>query len=101
MARVVGNVVSTIKHPAYNGKKILILELVDLEGKPTGEYEIGVDYVGAGPGDLVIAGGAPGVAQKVFGIRLAPIRILIMGIIDKYYVGEKEYPAQGVSHNLS
>ncbi len=93
IARVVGNLVSTVKHSAYDGKKILILEMLDLEGNPTGDYEIGVDYVGAGEGDLVMAGGAPGVAQKVFNIEKAPIQILIMAIVDKYSVGDKEYSA--------
>ena len=93
LARVVGNVVSTVKHPAYHGKKILILDLIDNEGNSTGDYQIGVDYVGAGPGDLVIAGGPPGAAREVFNIKFAPIKVLVMGIVDKYYIGEDEYPS--------
>ena len=46
------------------------------------EYEVAVDYVGAGVGDTVIAGGAPGVAKSVFNLDKAPIKTLIMGIVD-------------------
>jgi microcompartment protein CcmK/EutM len=47
-----------------------------------------MDYVGAGIGDTVICGGAPGVAQDVFGLKRAPIRTLIMAIIDKIECNE-------------
>ena len=41
---------------------------------------------GAGEGDTVIVGAGPGVAQEVFGIENAPIRELIMGIVDHFDV---------------
>ncbi|NLK07561.1 MAG: EutN/CcmL family microcompartment protein [Firmicutes bacterium] len=79
LAEVIGPVVCTVKHQAYNGKTMLLI--VPLEGEAAG-YEIAVDYVGAGVGDIVLAGGAPGAAQDIFGLEQAPIRTLIMGIID-------------------
>jgi len=47
---------------------------------------VAVDYIGAGPGDLVLFGGAPGVAAEVFNVPKAPIRDLVMGIIDRFDV---------------
>ena len=41
-----------------------------------------VDYVSAGIGNIVVCGGAPGVAKTVFDLELAPIRTLIMAIVD-------------------
>ena len=90
LARVVRSVVCSTKHPAYAGKKLFILERVDAEGKTIGQYELAVDYVGAGPGDLVLAGGAPGVAAEVFGLEKAPIETLIMAIVDAVE-GESEH----------
>jgi ethanolamine utilization protein EutN len=52
-------------------------------GTAEGNEWAAVDYVGAGIGDVVICGGAPGVAKTVFNLELAPIRTLIMGIVDK------------------
>jgi microcompartment protein CcmK/EutM len=79
LAKVIGPVVCTVKHPAYEGKCMLLIR--PIYGSDD-EYEIAVDYVGAGVGDIVIAGGAPGVAQTVFQLDKAPIRTLIMGIVD-------------------
>lgn len=79
LAEVVGPVVCTIKHEAYEGKRMLLIRRV---GGDPGDYEIAVDYVGAGVGDTVIAGGAPGVARSVFKLEKAPIRTLIMAIVD-------------------
>ena len=46
-------------------------------------YEIAVDYVGAGVGDTVIAGGAAGGCPKCLQSgQSPPIKTLIMGIVD-------------------
>ncbi|MCK9222922.1 MAG: EutN/CcmL family microcompartment protein [Limnochordia bacterium] len=82
LARVIQPIVCTYKHEAYAGKKFYLLKQVDAEGNETGEYELAVDYVGAGPGDLVLAGGVPGVASEVFSLEKAPIQTLIMAIVD-------------------
>ena len=39
-------------------------------------------YVGAGEGDTVLVGAGPGVAQEIFQIDNAPIRELVIGIVD-------------------
>ena len=82
IAKVVGSAVSSIKHESYLGKKLLIVQPLDLNGNPLGNSTIAVDYSGAGEGDYVLVGSAPGVAQQVFDIEIAPIRELIMGVID-------------------
>ncbi|NMB24526.1 MAG: EutN/CcmL family microcompartment protein [Firmicutes bacterium] len=79
LAKVMGPVVCTVKHPAYEGKPMLLISEL---GAGEADYEIAVDYVGAGVGDIVIVGGAPGVAQSIFGLDKAPIKTLIMGIVD-------------------
>ncbi|MFH1740073.1 MAG: EutN/CcmL family microcompartment protein [bacterium] len=87
IAKVVGSAVSTLKHEAYMAKKLLIVQPLDLEGNPLGNSTLAVDYVGAGEGDYVLVGSAPGVAQQVFSIEIAPIRELVMGVIDHVEVG--------------
>jgi ethanolamine utilization protein EutN len=51
---------------------------------------VAVDYVGAGIGDTVVCGGAPGVARTIFTIELAPMRTLIMAIVDRIESSERE-----------
>ncbi len=83
LARVVGSVVATLKHEAYEGRTLLMVEPVDPHGKPSGAPQVAVDYVGAGIDEYVILGGAPGQAKDVFDIEVAPIREMVMGIIDE------------------
>lgn len=83
LARVVGNAVSTLKHEAYQSRCLLLVEPIQPDGTPSGPATIAVDYVGAGVGELVLLGGAPGVAKKVFSLDIAPIKDLVMGIIDE------------------
>lgn len=83
LARVEKKVVSSAKHKAYDGKTVYIVQPVEPDGKPKGAEWVAVDYVGANIGDIVVCGGAPGVARDVFHIDLAPIRTLIMAIVDK------------------
>jgi len=91
LARVVHAVVAEQKHPAYRGKVVYVVQPVRPDGEPDGQEWIAVDYVGAGIGDVVVCGGAPGVAGSVFNIDLAPMRTLIMAIVDS--VEYRDIPA--------
>ena len=79
LARVINKVISSEKHSAYNGKIVFVVQPVLPNGKADGSEWIAIDYVGAGIGDIVVCGGAPGVAKSVFNINLAPIRTFNYG----------------------
>jgi len=83
IARVVGNVTSTHKLAAYASRKLMLVEMLDMDNKAAGGVTMAIDYVGAGPGDTVLVGAAPGLASLVFKFDRAPINDLIMGIIDR------------------
>lgn len=53
LARVIGNVVSTVKNDNLTGKKILVLQPIDSSGKDRGERLIALDSVGAGASETV------------------------------------------------
>ena len=56
LCRVIGNSVSTVKHPAFEGKIVLVCQPVDTDGHtPLGREFLACDAVQAGPGDLVLA----------------------------------------------
>jgi ethanolamine utilization protein EutN len=80
---VIGNLYSTLKNPAYEGKKLLLVQRIRLDGTPDGLPTVAVDYVDAGIGDVVLLGAAPGLAKQVFKIDVAPMRELIMGVVDR------------------
>ena len=86
LAKVIGKAVSVLKHPAYKNRTLLLVQPLSLKSELVRTPTIAVDYVGAGEGDTVIVGAGPGVAQEVFGIENAPIRELVMGIVDHFNV---------------
>jgi ethanolamine utilization protein EutN len=83
VAKVIGKIISTDKYEAYANKKLLVVQKLTLDGKATGLPTVAIDYVGAGEGDVVLVGAAPGLASTVFKVPKAPIRELIMGVVDR------------------
>ena len=78
-----GNIVSTINHPFYDGKKLLIVEKEDFNGTPGG-YLIAIDGgVGAGVGERVLVIDEGNSARQVVRDTQAPLRSIIIGIIDR------------------
>jgi microcompartment protein CcmK/EutM len=53
LARVIGNVVSTVKNSALEGRKLLVIQALDSALHATGKPLVAVDSVGAGTGELV------------------------------------------------
>ena len=82
-----------IKHPAYQNLTLLLIQPLSVRSQLVRTPTIAVDYVGAGEGDTVIVGAGPGVAQEVFGVEDAPIRELIMGIVDHFDITSQEEEA--------
>ncbi len=53
IARVIGNVVATVKNDSLHGRKFLIVQTLDADLNPKGKPLIALDAVGAGVGELV------------------------------------------------
>ena len=53
VARVLGEVVSTMKDPNLTGLKILVLQPLTATGQPSGKALVALDSVGAGVGEQV------------------------------------------------
>lgn len=82
LARVTGTVVSTIHHPVVDGRKLLLAERLDSNGKPTGGYLIAMDTIGAGSGETVLILDEGTGARQILGDSNAPVRSVIVGIVD-------------------
>ncbi len=83
IGQVAGTVVATIKHEAFAGRKLLLVERLDLDGRPTADYDICVDMARAGVGDRVLVLDEGNGARQVLDMKVAPIRAVIVGIIDE------------------
>jgi microcompartment protein CcmK/EutM len=53
LARVIGNVVSTVKNTTLEGRKLLVIQTLDGNLRGVGKPLVAIDSVGAGVGELV------------------------------------------------
>ena len=86
IARVVGTVVSTIKHPAYHALKLYVVQPIDHKGNPDGDDYLAVDVVQSGVGDTVLVMTEGNGARQIFASPVLPIRSVIVGVIDEIEV---------------
>ncbi len=86
IGRVAGTVVSTINAPVFDGRRLLLCDLLGLDGEEAGDYLIAVDTVGAGAGEVVLILDEGNSARQVLGERVAPIRALVVGVVDELVV---------------
>ena len=91
-ARVIGNIVSTIKYKSLTGKKIQVIQPVDMEtGKDTGSFLVALDVTSSSIGELVgYEDGSE--ATWAFDGENVPTDATIVAIIDKVNIN-KEDPA--------
>ena len=83
IGRVVGTVVSTINAPIFDGRRLLLCDVVDPSGEQEDDYTIAVAAVNAGPGDLVLILDEGTSARQIVGAEVAPIRAVVVGIVDE------------------
>ena len=88
LARVLGTVVSTVKHPEYEGHKILLCQPIDPHGEHLGKQMIALDSVQAGVGDTVLILSEGNGVRQLLGRKNLPIRSLIVGIVDDVLLGD-------------
>ena len=85
MARVIGDVVATIKDPNFDSIKLLVIQPIGADGKDVGRRLVAVDSVGAGAGENVffVRGKE---ASFPWYPTVVPADAGIVGIIDHYTV---------------
>ena len=82
LARVVGEVVATIKHDHLAGQKLLLVQPVTPGGETMGRVSIAVDCAQAGPGDHVLVMDEGNGAAQVLRRGRGAVRTVIVGIVD-------------------
>ncbi len=86
IGKVCGAMHSTINHKFYDEQKLLVVDKLHPNGKPTGDYLIAVDQVDAGTGETVLVIDEGNSARQIVNKDNAPIRSIIIGIIDDIHV---------------
>jgi ethanolamine utilization protein EutN len=80
LAKVVGQVVATVRTPGLPNNSLLLVQMVNEKGEPTGNCHVAADPVGAGDGEWVLV-----VRRSSAWCAIspdAPLDLVIVGIVD-------------------
>jgi len=87
LAKVVGTVVTTISHPDFKNRRLLVVQPLALEGETPDEDFIALDATHAGIGDTVLINREGSGARQVLQNPDAAVISVIVGIVDSVWVG--------------
>ncbi len=82
LARVLGSIVSTVKHSDYNRTKLMIVQPITPNGEEDGPSAVAVDSVGVGKGETVLVLRQGAAAALVLNVKLPAVRSVIVGVVD-------------------
>ena len=90
IARVIGTVVSTEKHPTLEGAKLLLVQPLNMDDTLRGSALLAVDRLGAGVHEKVLIVLEGRAAGEALGRKAAPVDAAVIGIIDTVDVAERD-----------
>ena len=88
IAKVIGDVVATQKAPSHEGRKILVVEPLNLDGSARGDVLLALDAVDAGVGDRVLVVTEGWSAMTAVERPQSPIDTAVIGVIDSVTLAE-------------
>jgi ethanolamine utilization protein EutN len=83
IARVVGELTATQKHASHEGRKLLLVQPLNLNGTDRGDAVVALDSVDAGVGDRVLLATEGFSAMTSVGRPQSPIDMAVIGFIDR------------------
>lgn len=91
LAKVIGNVVATVKHESLTGVRLLLIQPHDHAGRPAGDPIVAADPLQAGVGDTVewITGREAALALPV---TFSPVDATVVAIVDQVTADEGVLP---------
>jgi microcompartment protein CcmK/EutM len=86
LGKVTGTVVTTISHPHYKNRRLLVVQPLTLPGEAPSEDFIALDNTHAGIGDTVLVNREGNGARQVLKNPDACVISVIVGIVDSIYI---------------
>ena len=86
IAKVVGNLISTIKDKSFKSYKLLIVEYLNPDGTPDGKRQIAFDVAHAGVGDIVLVNIDGGAANMFTGDKELIADLTVCGVLDSFTI---------------
>ncbi|MHA2053283.1 MAG: EutN/CcmL family microcompartment protein [Candidatus Hodarchaeales archaeon] len=90
LARVIGNVVATIKTRSHENWKLLIVEPIDTNGNTTESSIIAIDVAKAGVGDCVLVIREGNSIRSIMHDDQGAVDALVIGVVDYIEVDGKQ-----------
>jgi ethanolamine utilization protein EutN len=97
IGRVVGDLSATQKHASHQGRTILLVQPLDLDGSYRGNPVVALDSVNAGVGDRVLLVQDGYAASTALGLKLAPIDAAVIGIVDRVELASEDLGPTGAA----
>ena len=94
IAKVVGNLISTIKDKSFKNYKLLIVEFLNPDGTPDGKRQIAFDAAHAGVGDIVLVNIDGGAANMFTNDKELIGDLTVCGVLDSFTIYGKQTVAQ-------
>jgi ethanolamine utilization protein EutN len=88
IGRVIGDVVATQKAPSHEGRKVLVVQPLNLDGTDRGDEVLALDAVDAGVDDRVLVATEGWSAMTAVGRPQSPIDMAVVGVIDSIELGD-------------
>jgi microcompartment protein CcmK/EutM len=86
LGKVTGTIVSTQKNDTLKDYKLLIVQPIDLDGKPMGRDMLAIDQIDAGVGDTVLCIQEGASAQQVLKRKDVPVHTVVVAVVDGFSV---------------
>ncbi len=86
IGKVVGTIVTTISHPDYKNRRLLVVQPLILPGDPTEGDFIALDNTQAGIGDTVLVNREGNAARATLNQPDGCVISVIVGIVDSLYI---------------
>lgn len=83
LARIIGHATSTVKHPSFEGWRLLVAQMLNPQRAPEGDVVCAIDKIGAGAGELVLINSDGTGAREYIGDSKSPVRWFVIGIVDE------------------
>jgi microcompartment protein CcmK/EutM len=88
LAKVVGTVVTTISHPDFKKRRLLVVQPLALPNETAEGYFLALDSTQAGIGDTVLVNREGGGNRQVLENPDGCVNSVIVGIVDSLYLQE-------------
>lgn len=83
ICNVSGQIISTEKNHRLYGYPLLTLDVLEIDGTPTGEEVAAFDTIGVGIGETVLVTIEGDAAVQLITYADAPVDAVIVGVVDK------------------